>query len=95
MAGRADLQAVFHWIFQWAEISKLLPYLIHPSWFLNIPCPEHRQLPFSITSSSSFSTTPLPHHPPPPSPPLLHFRCKLVPFCLLQLQLLQALSPAV
>lgn len=66
-AGRADLQAVFHWIFRWVEISKLLPYLIHPSWFLNIPCPDHGQLPFCITSSSSsppplFPITPLCHH---------------------------------
>ena len=85
MAGRAGLQPMFHWIFQWAAMSTLPPYLTHPSWFLNTPCPVRCRLPFSITPSSFFSTTPLPHHTPPLPPPLLHFRCKLVPFCPLQL----------
>ena len=63
MAGRAGLQPMFHWIFQWAAMSTLPPYLTHPSWFLNTPCPVRCRLPFSITPSSFFSTTPLPLHP--------------------------------
>ena len=55
VAGHADLQPVFHWISRGVEISKLLPYLIHPSWFLNTPFSAHHQLYFSVTSSISFS----------------------------------------
>lgn len=82
VAGHADLQPVFHWISRGVEISKLLPYLIHPSWFLNTPFSAHHQLYFSVTSSISFSTSlssPSPPSSVTSSSPFLLQACSLVP----------------
>ena len=65
-----------------AEISKLLPCLMHPSWFLNTLFSAHHQLYFSVTSSISFSTSPSPPSPPSSltsSPPFLLQAHSLVP----------------